>query len=169
LSIPSDSTPSTPDGTALLNPDALLLASLWRRLIALVYDGFLLFALSLGYGALILIARIWVLGQDVDTTPTNEVFQAALLGGWWLVLASFYVWCWRRSGQTLGMKTWRLQLQQTDGSAPTWKQCWLRSLLAPLALILVIPYAWVLVSKDGNCLHDRWTDTRVVVLPKSKS
>ncbi|MEH6542581.1 MAG: RDD family protein [Porticoccaceae bacterium] len=163
MTTPSDSVEPRSDSSKLPS------ASLWRRLIALIYDGFLLFAISLAYGGLVLFARIWLLGQDAATAPTSEIFQALQLGVWWFVLSLFYVWCWRRSGQTLGMKTWRLRLQQADGSAPTWKQCWLRCVLAPLSLASVIGYVWVLFSADGNCLHDRWTGTQVVVLPKSDS
>lgn len=151
----------------LPQPEALASAGLWRRLIALIYDGFLIFAISLTYGGLILFARTSLLGKEAAIAPTSEIFQTAQLGGWWLVVSLFYVWCWRRSGQTLGMKTWRLRLQQTDGKPPTWGQCWLRCILAPLSLLSIIGYAWVLFSSDGNCLHDRWTGTRVVVLPKS--
>jgi hypothetical protein len=43
----------------------------------------------------------------------------------------------------------------------------LRCLLAPLSMaILGIGYLWCLVDKQGNCLHDIYSNTKVVLLPK---
>jgi uncharacterized RDD family membrane protein YckC len=141
-------------------------AGLIRRLAALVYDSLLLFAIALAYSGAILAMRIWVTDTEAAQTPYSGIQGLLFLAGLWFFLGLFYSWCWRRSGQTLGMKTWRLQLVQIDGGRPTWQQCIQRSLLAPLSLALLgIGYLWCL-GQSGHSLHDLWTKTRVVVLAK---
>ena len=141
-------------------------AGLIRRVAALVYDSFLLFAITLAYSGLILGLRIWATGTEAAQIPFSGLPGFLYLAGLWFFLTLFYSWCWRSTGQTLGMKTWRLRLRQTNGAPLTWQQCWLRGLLAPLSLaILGIGYLWCL-GPSGDCLHDRWTHTRMVVLPK---
>jgi uncharacterized RDD family membrane protein YckC len=143
-------------------------AGLLRRLAALVYDGFLLFAITLAYAGTVLLVRIWLTGVERAQTPYTGPSALLMFIGLWFCLSLFYCWCWRRSGQTLGMKTWRLQLQQVNGELPSWRQCWLRSALAPLSLsILGIGYLWCLAG-SGDCLHDSWSKTRVVILPKNR-
>jgi uncharacterized RDD family membrane protein YckC len=142
---------------------ALPAAALWRRLAALVYDGLLLIALGFAYSGIVLTVQVQFFGTH-EAQPLGELGLAGL----WLCLSLYYIWCWRRAGQTLGMKTWRLRLQQPDGSPPTWGQAWLRCLLAPLALVSVVGYLWCLWSASGDCLHDLGSGTRLVVLPKSR-
>jgi len=87
--------------------------------------------------------------------------------GWWACLVGYYYICWRKQGQTLGMKAWRLRLQQADGYLASPQQCILRSLLAPLSLaFLGIGYLWCLLP-NKVCLHDLLTETQVVVLDKN--
>ena len=142
---------------------ALPAAPLWRRLAALVYDGLLLIALGFAYSGIILTVQAQFFGAR-EAQPLG----GPGLAGLWLCLSLYYIWCWRRAGQTLGMKTWRLRLQQPDGSPPTWRQAWLRCLLAPLSLVSVVGYLWCLWSRSGDCLHDLGSGTRLVVLPKSR-
>lgn len=147
-------------------------APLWRRLSALVYDGLLLFAMALAYAAAVLAVEVQLFGikeaRVLHWQGAEGLWAALFYLGLWAWLALYYLWCWRRSGQTLGMKTWRLRMQQPDGSPPTLRQAWLRCLLAPLALVSVIGYLWCLWSRSGDSLHDRWSGTRVVVLPRQR-
>lgn len=143
---------------------SLPVAGLLRRLAALIYDSLLLLAIGFAYTALILLVEVRYLGFR-EGQPLGWL----ALSGLWLCLSFFYSWCWHRSGQTLGMKTWRLRLQRPDGSIPGWKECWLRCLLAPAALLIFgVGYLWGLVSRSGDCLHDIGSGTRVVLLPKPR-
>lgn len=144
----------------------LLSAGPLRRLTALVYDSFLLFALAVAYAGTVLALRVAISGQAAAVEPFRG-WSAVFYGlGLWSWLGLFYCWCWRRNGQTLGMKTWRLQLQQRDGSKPTWPQCMARCLLAPLSYgVFCVGVLWCL-GQSGRCWHDLWTATRVVVLAK---
>lgn len=129
----------------------------------MIYDSLLLLAISFAYTSLILLVNVRLHGA-AEGQPLGWL----ALSGLWLCLSLYYAWCWQRSGQTLGMKTWRLRLQRPDGSTPGWAQCWLRCLLAPAALLIFgIGYLWCLISRSGDCLHDIGSGTRVVVLPKA--
>ena len=145
---------------------ALPSAGLFRRIAALVYDSLLLFAISLAYGVLVWLIRSLIEGSleghGVTSTPASILFMV----GWWLSLAYYYIYCWKKRGQTLAMKAWRLRLQQPDGSLTTNKQHWLRALIAPLSLAIIVGLLWRFWDKNGDCLHDKLTGTRVVLLPK---
>lgn len=148
------------------HPQALPCAGLIRRLIALVYDAFLMFAIVLAYAGLVLAIRVLISGVEAATQPFSGLAAAPYLFGMWLGPALFYCICWRRSGQTLGMKTWRLKLVTTDGKTPSWLQCLRRCVYAHVSLIVAgLGYLWCLFG-DKNCWHDLWSDTRIVVLPK---
>ena len=129
--------PSTPTPPPAPYHRALPPASLWRRLVALLYDGLLLLAIAFAYTAAVLTIQVQLLGY-AEAEPMG---WRALLGLWFFA-SIYYVWCWRRSGQTLGMKTWRLRLQQEDGGPPTRKRAWLRCVLAPLSLFSMVGYLW---------------------------
>ena len=182
----STSPSSNPTETTLdSGPQALPVAPPLRRIAALVYDIFLLAAISLAYAATFFMIQVFTDGsaatqiltdgQETTRLEYEGPLRYLFLFGWWLCLALFYSWCWRRSGQTLGMKTWHICLEQMDESVPgtsplaSWRQCWIRSLVAPPVLLCAgLSYCYCLFNRDGHCLHDVWSRTRIVVLPKEK-
>ena len=142
-------------------------AGLIRRLMAMVYDGLLLLGVAFAYGVVIWGLR--KLAGDDTMEPLHGLAATLELAGLWLVLSGYYVLCWLKRGQTLGMKSWRLCLQSTEGGAIRPATAWLRTLLAVVsALPAALGYLWVLLDRRGGCWHDRWSRTRVVVLPKQK-
>lgn len=150
--------------------DQLPAANLLRRLAALIYDAFLLFAITLAYAALLLIIKILFNGVDnLENIQPGPILQWLSLFGWLAALAGYYLICWRKQGQTLGMKAWRLRLQQPDGTLATVQQCLNRSVLATVSLACFgMGYLWCLVSPAKECLHDRYTGTQVVLLASEK-
>ena len=145
-------------------------ANLLRRLAALIYDAFLLFAITLAYGLLLLLIKVIFNGtQGLEEVQPSHILPWLSFRGWLVALASYYFICWRKQGQTLGMKSWRLRLQQPDGSLATPEQCIKRSVLATLSLAIAgIGYLWCLISPAKACLHDIYSGTEVVVLPPTK-
>jgi uncharacterized RDD family membrane protein YckC len=96
-------------------------------------------------------------------TPGNPLYRLALVA----LAATFFAGFWSRTGQTLGMRAWRLQLTRTDGSAVSFSQGLLRFACACVAAAPAgLGFVWVLFSKDDLSWHDRWSDTRLRVLPK---
>jgi len=133
---------------------------------AMVYDGLLLLGITFAYGVVIWSLRL-VSGADL-TAPPGNFAQILTLLGLWLVLASYFVFCWIKRGQTLGMKTWRLKLEARGGGLPGAAQCWLRCLLAPVSAAPAgLGYLWCQFDRRRGCWHDYWSDTKVLVLPKN--
>ncbi|MFL6577332.1 MAG: RDD family protein, partial [Povalibacter sp.] len=81
----------------------------------------------------------------------------------------FFGWPWTRRGQTVGMTAWRLKLERADGSLVSWTDAIKRLGGAFVSLaVLGLGYFWIWIDREGLAWHDRWTATRVVVLPKRK-
>ncbi|HHB11677.1 MAG TPA: RDD family protein [Chromatiales bacterium] len=153
--------------------------SLGRRLLALIYDALLAFAV------LFLAAAVVVVPTAVEPgSAAYPVFLAYL----YTVLFFYLGWHWIHRGATLGMRTWGLRLVADDGRPPTWGAAMKRYLAAWAAfapagmavhrmlhgdllwgLLLWIPlladYAMALVDPAGRAWHDRISGTRLVRTP----
>ncbi len=83
----------------------------------------------------------------------------------WLLIVAFlfFGWFWTHGGQTLGMRTWRIRVQNPDGSAVSWAQA-LRRYLAALVswAALGLGWWWSLWDKEKMTWHDRWSDSVLV-------
>ena len=144
------------------------IANLWRRFAALIYDAFLLFAITLAYFTLLtLLKAVLISTQPIEDFQPSLLLQCIMMLGWFATLIGYYYICWRKQGQTMGMKAWRLKLQQADGTLASPQQAILRCVLATLSLAATgIGYLWCLLPPDKACLHDIYTGTEVVLLPK---
>lgn len=144
------------------------LAPLWRRLFAMVYDSFLLFAIALGYSALHIGIKIMMFGVDaIKTAKAGSAGDPLLFLGVLFCFACFYYWFWTRNGQTLGMQSWRLRVEQANGALITSEQALKRLAIAPLSLLcLGLGYWWCLGS-NKRCWHDTFSNTQVIVTPKT--
>jgi len=129
------------------------------RLAALLYDGLLVLGIWFVLGG---IAVIFNGGQGVSE---NNPFLPAIL---FVVTFWFNAHFWRRGGQTLGMRAWRLRLLNTHGPNLTLTQCLLRYLGAIGSLLTCgLGYFWLLIDKDKLTWQDRLSDTRVIREPKA--
>jgi len=134
-------------------PDAAA-AGLARRLLALVYDVLLLFALFL-IGSLPFVMIV----QGADPLAARPLFQLYLVA----LAAIYFTWQWRHGGQTLPMKTWRLRLVTRDGAPLGTRHALRRFLFAlPGTLLLGAGFLWALVDREGLFLHDRLAGTMIV-------
>jgi len=97
---------------------------------------------------------------------------AAPAGGWmrhayqtylFLVIGLYFVASWRRSGQTLAMKTWKLRVVGAKGARITLRQAMLRYALAwPGLLLGGIGILYALLDDERRFLHDRLAGTKIV-------
>ncbi|MFO8154443.1 MAG: RDD family protein [Pseudomonadota bacterium] len=113
-----------------------------------------------------------------------------------LLLFVLHAWFWTRSGQTLGLKAWRLRLVSTRfpepaplnlgqamirflGAIPPWAVFGLgmAKLFAGDAIILahipgswiaIIGLIWLLLDQWPDGIRDRLSDSRVIRLPRDK-
>ena len=84
----------------------LPLASVRLRLVSLVYEGMLLFAVLFVASYLFL-----SIARDAQSGLSRAVFQIYLLS----VCGAYFVFCWSHTGQTLPMKTWRMRIVTEEG------------------------------------------------------
>ncbi|WP_369914622.1 RDD family protein [Xanthomonas sp. NCPPB 3005] len=137
------------------------------RLLALFYDAWPVLALWFAISAL------FTLGYTLEGHAPREniaPFSALQWLLWlccWLAAGLYATLSWRRGGQTLGMRPWRLRLHGADGGTPSWGALWRRYLVGTLSLLLGgLGFWWALFDRDRLTWHDRASGTRLVRLPK---
>lgn len=142
------------------NSSTLPPAGLIKRLAAFVYDFLLLLAIIMVAGFVALPFS----GGDAISAG-NPWYQTYIF----LLSFAFFAWFWTRGGQTLGMRAWRLRVENLDGSPINLGQSLLRFMAGMVTVATAgIAMLWMLVDKDKRTLHDRFSDSRVVILPKDK-
>jgi uncharacterized RDD family membrane protein YckC len=78
----------------------------------------------------------------------------------------FFSYFWTKSGQTIGMRAWRLRVQTNDGNLISWSQSVIRCMGALLGLGNLV----VLVDfKNKKALQDYLSKTEVVALSKEEN
>ena len=124
-------------------------AGLVRRLMAIMYDLFLLLAMLFIATA---IAMIFNQGNAIEPGQAIYPFYIVYL----LVLSFvFYGWFWTHGGQTLGMKTWKMRLQQDDGKPLSWNLALIRFAIALVSVsVLGLGFIWSLFESKRRCWHD---------------
>ena len=134
--------------------------SLLRRLGAVLYDTLLLLSVLFIATALVL-----VLTGGEAIPAGNPFFSSYLL----FICFMFYGWFWTHGGQTLGMRAWKIRIQQRNGAAISWWQAVLRFLSAIVSwLALGLGFLWMLMDRDKMTWHDRWSKTVLVLLKPPK-
>ena len=124
------------------------------RLASALYDLLLV-------AAVVLVATFPFLAFVGDATSgwRRHLLQAWVLG----VSGAYFVWFWTHGGRTLAMKTWHIRLVAEDGGAVNAMRALHRFALAALGLAAAgIGFAWALVDRDRQFLHDRLSGTRLV-------
>lgn len=138
-------------------------AGFWRRLAAVIYDGLILVALLMLAAALAtLVVELATPGLNARQPDTLRQHPAYLL---WLMLwwFGYYAWCWRKGGQTVGMKAWRLKLVSRLHHEPTTWQLTVRLLTAGfLAAVLLAGYK--LLEAYGLKAYGQWLFALLVTL-----
>lgn len=145
----------------LRSPPEAPAASLARRALALVYEVLLL-------SALFLVATLpYVLTTHAaDAIVARPLFQVYLTA----IAGAYFIWQWRRGGQTLPMKTWRMRLVTRAGAPLGLRHALARFLFALAGCALAGGgFLWALVDRDGLFLHDRLAGTKIIFVPATIS
>ncbi|MED5594834.1 RDD family protein [Janthinobacterium sp. P210006] len=150
-----------------------------RRLISMVYESLLALAV------LFLPFLLFELAVQGAHTPLTEHMRQCLA---FLVMGAYFIHQWSREGQTLAMKTWRLQLVLPGHAHVPLRVAACRYVLSWMWLLpaLVAAYvfdlqhwtalgaigagilAWsatALFTGNGQFLHDKLVGTQIVQLP----
>ena len=122
--------------------------SLARRLAAMVYEAFLIFAVAF--------LAAWIFffasgARDATSGVLRRELQLFIVA----VLAAYFLWCWLRGGQTLAMRASRIRLVEVSP-----RKALVRFLLA--AALLPLSILWALLDRDHQFLHDRLAGTRLI-------
>lgn len=134
-------------------------AHLGWRLLAMTYDFFPVLALWFAASGLLLLMRA---GQPVDPGSMASVFGLVSL---WLASGAYAVLSWRRGGQTLGMRPWRLEVTAADGRRAGFGALSLRYAVATLSLAaLGLGFLWSLLDRERRTWHDIASRTVMVRL-----
>ena len=137
-------------------------AGLLRRIAAMLYDALLVAALLF----MATIPFIAIRGGEPVEASDNLIYRIVLL----VVVFAFFVGFWSRSGRTLGMQSWRLQLESMDGSKPGLKSATIRFFAAIVSwLPLGLGFWWQLWDSEGLTWHDRLSSTRIRYYPKDET
>ena len=126
-------------------------ASLLKQFAAMLYDSLLIFAVLFFATA---VALIFNRGEAIEPSPW---FSLYLL----FILFSFYAWFWHRSGQTLGMRAWKIRIVSEFGGNPGWGSSYLRLVFALVSILcLGLGYFWRLFRP--YTWHDKLSQTVIV-------
>jgi len=124
-----------------------------------IYDALVVIALSFACAGVF----IWLAG-DATHGVKRYLFQLFL----WLSVGVYFVWCWRKSGQTLAMQTWQLKLVGKHAQLLTVNVAIARYVLACVGLMLFgIGFLWAIVDRDRLFLHDRLLKTQIIYVPRN--
>ena len=165
---------------------ALTAPSLWRRMAAFIYEGLLLFGITLVSGA---IGAIFfaLTGQrhPLQSQTALEVITFVIYG-------VYFTWFWSARGQTLAMQTWHIRVV-TAGGAPlsqgralcrfiaacAWfapaaalshLNGWTRWPALGAVAVGVVAYALLaLLHPQRQFWHDALCGTRLVIAPPTKA
>lgn len=126
------------------------------RVLALFYDLWPVVALWMAASAVFLTAH-----HQQPLAPFSAL-QVMLWLVCWALTGAYAIVSWRRGGQTLGMRPWRLRVVGTDGSQPTWRAALVRYLVGTASLLLGgVGFWWAWIDRDRLTWHDRASGTRM--------
>jgi uncharacterized RDD family membrane protein YckC len=121
-------------------------ARLGWRLLALIYDSLPMIPLVMLTSALM----VWLHGGR--TVENSLGFAWLQLLTMWGLVGLYFVFSWRRGGQTMGMRPWRLRVLAADGRPANLSSLWLRYLVATLTPALCL--LWCMFDERRRGLHD---------------
>ena len=124
------------------------------RLLALAYD-------------LLPVLALWFVVAAGFTAAHGDAVRGGALGlvefaVLWAVAGAYATLSWRRGGQTIGMRAWRLRVTDAVGGAPGWRALWLRYVVGALGLLAGgLGFWWAWFDRDARTWHDRASGTRM--------
>jgi len=134
---------------------------LLRRIAAMMYDALLVAALLF----LATLPFVAMRGGEPVEIGDNGLYRVVLVA----VIYAFFVGFWTRSGRTLGMQSWRLQLETMDGNRPGFAAANIRFFAALFSWTPAgLGFLWQIWDRDKLAWHDRISRTRLVYYPKKK-
>lgn len=139
-----------------------LSAGFGRRFAALMYDAIVILAplIFFTWGAVVLAGGRALLRDSVGLWA--ELYHVGLFA----IVAGYFVLNWLHSGQTVGMRAWRLHAVDPNGrrltaAAAISRFFWSLLAWAPAGLGVL----WLYFDPERLALQDRLSNTRIVYVP----
>lgn len=174
--------------------DALPPAGLLSRLGAIVSDSLVVFGLLALSTLFLFVPVLNMLGKKAMTPSEvgwlwSVIYFATMLSVWF----GFFGYFWTRSGQTIGMRAWRVRVEADHARPITWRQALIRWIAAGLPWLPCLVFMTIAERLDLSALkyvgqglsllgvvawlgmyldplrrtwHDQFSKTRVIKLPK---
>ncbi len=125
-------------------------ASLLKQLLSMLYDSLLILSV-------LFISTAALLPFSKGEAISGPYYSFFLL----MIIFCFYSWFWNKSGQTLGMKVWKIQIINENGYHPSWAVCFLRLFFSILSFCcLGIGYFWRFFKPFT--WQDHFSQTRII-------
>ncbi|WP_330960469.1 RDD family protein [Photobacterium sp. 53610] len=145
---------------------------LFRRIGAWIYDALVIAAvlmiaggLAMAVVAILLNTGLLTLDPYLDASdyltkhPIAAPLYSIYLG---LSVVAFFGYFWCKAGQTLGMRAWKLRIQNADGSNIRFTQALIRMATSAFGLgNLLVPF-----SHTKQSLQDLMAECEMILLPK---
>ena len=126
----------------------------FRRLAIIVYDFAIVISLLMLATMLAMLA-----GFGGRTAMKDPFYTAYLLAIWFLYLS----WCWHKGGMTVGMRAWRVRIEDENGNRPGWGKSTTRFLASLVSAAAAgAGFFWSLGDSRKRTWHDILSRTRLV-------
>ena len=100
-----------------------------------------------------------LVGFSDRTAMKDPVYTAYLLSIWFIYLT----WCWHKGGMTVGMRAWRVRIEDENGNRPSWGKSTIRFLASLLSTAAAgIGFLWALGDSRNRTWHDFLSGTQLV-------
>lgn len=127
------------------------------RLLSLLYDFFPM----LGIWFVVVVAALTL--NRGEAIQSNTLAGALELIALLAVTGVYATTSWRRGGQTIGMKPWRLYVTGVDGARAPLSRLWLRYAVGIVSLLCAgLGFWWAWIDRAGLTWHDRISRTRMI-------
>jgi len=146
----------------------LIYAGLFRRLFAIFYDCFLLLAI------LFIVSAVATVLNSGKAVKPDDAFYPIYVILIFSLCYLYFAWFWIHGGQSLGMKTWRIQLQNYDPENNSnrqidWKIATIRFFSAIVSWsVFGLGFLWAFFDKKNRCWHDLISKTVLIDLRHQK-
>jgi uncharacterized RDD family membrane protein YckC len=123
-------------------------------MVIIVYDFVIVISLLMLATLLAMLA-----GFGGRTAMKDPAYTIYLLSIWFFYLA----WCWHKGGMTVGMRAWRVKIEDESGNRPGWGKSTIRFLASLLSAAAVgIGFAWSLFDSRKRTWHDILSGSRLI-------
>ena len=129
--------------------------SIWRRILSILYDSFLIFALLV------------IMSMPFYSFNIEEDFALKIMMQiyFYFIIQFFFVWFWVNNQATLGMRSWGVTIVDDRGNGISYKRAIIRFNMAIISFaIFGLGFFISIIRKDKKCMHDIISKTYLIKL-----